>query len=484
MAPFISVVLIVFNDESRIQRALDSLSAQTFRDFEVLIIDDGSTDSSGHIARQWASQHQNATVVTLDTNSGNCGVPRNVGLEAAQGQYLAFLDSDDEYLPDAFQAMADEASEGPDILSFGIQRTSDTTGDTKRYNQRFSDHAGSFVPFVDRNDLFEDTIVPAKLIKRSLFEENNLRFPEGINYEDQLLSATLWTLAQSVVVGSEVVYDWHYGGEAERKSITSSRHEIQNFLDRIEINKKIDAVLSEKPELLHLKTRKLFKHDLGLYLRELVFREKGYQEELQRVASAYMQELSRDSYTALPPQHKLIYSAITNGTLEDLIESGRFVYQKGSSTASLSRSGAAFQWTVKGNSKPAAFNVTKFVKQLHDQQLLAPWHCYVSSCTAAEGSIKLTFSVLAFEGDKTSPMPKSAILELVERDSGTTTEVTAKKRLAFLSKSNEFSAIFPAADGIWDVWAVFGDTRLRLPVSTALIGNTPSFSTRYGRLTV
>ncbi len=94
MASFFSVIIPVYNRAELLRRALDSLAAQRFRDFEVIVVDDGSTDGSGEAAAQ---SELNPRVVRQE-NAGP-GPARNLGVREATGEYVAFLDSDDVWFP-------------------------------------------------------------------------------------------------------------------------------------------------------------------------------------------------------------------------------------------------------------------------------------------------------------------------------------------------------------------------------------------------
>ena len=101
--PSFSVVIPVFNRPREIQRAVKSCLEQQYAGFEIVVVDDGSTDDTQAAVRQWANKR-----VTIVTHSGNRGVcaARNTGVRSARGEWLVFLDSDDELLPGALDLMA------------------------------------------------------------------------------------------------------------------------------------------------------------------------------------------------------------------------------------------------------------------------------------------------------------------------------------------------------------------------------------------
>jgi glycosyltransferase involved in cell wall biosynthesis len=101
MRPVVSVILPTYNRASTLGRAVDSVLKQTFDDFELIIIDDGSTDESDAVLRAYTNDGR-VRVIRQARNTG-CAEARNVGVTASSGLYLAFQDSDDEWLPDKLE---------------------------------------------------------------------------------------------------------------------------------------------------------------------------------------------------------------------------------------------------------------------------------------------------------------------------------------------------------------------------------------------
>ena len=94
----ISVIMLTYNREALVSRAIESILAQTYRDFEYIIVDNGSADRSGRIADAYAAQDSRIKVIHRER--GNIGSGRNTGLDAAQGDYVTFIDDDDWAEPD------------------------------------------------------------------------------------------------------------------------------------------------------------------------------------------------------------------------------------------------------------------------------------------------------------------------------------------------------------------------------------------------
>ena len=97
----ISVIIAMYNTEKYIGECLESLLAQTFQEFEVILIDDCSTDNGNAVARSYTKKFNGRLkLVRLKKNSGNNGIPNNMGLALSRGEYVLFMDSDDTVTPD------------------------------------------------------------------------------------------------------------------------------------------------------------------------------------------------------------------------------------------------------------------------------------------------------------------------------------------------------------------------------------------------
>jgi glycosyltransferase involved in cell wall biosynthesis len=114
VVPLVSVIVPVYNGERFLRAALDSALAQTCQDFEIIVIDDGSKDSSGAIADEYAARHPEKFVVIHQANGGLV-VVRNAGLAVARGRYVALLDADDVWLPHHLAASIAVLEQRPEI---------------------------------------------------------------------------------------------------------------------------------------------------------------------------------------------------------------------------------------------------------------------------------------------------------------------------------------------------------------------------------
>ena len=108
--PEISVIIPVYNTSAYLQECVDSVLAQTYQDFEIILVDDCSTDNSLALARLLYGHNNKVQIIHREKN-GTAGAARNEGLKRAKGKYIAFIDSDDLFLPQALEYLYRRAEE-------------------------------------------------------------------------------------------------------------------------------------------------------------------------------------------------------------------------------------------------------------------------------------------------------------------------------------------------------------------------------------
>ncbi len=101
--PVVSVIMPCYNAEAYLPESIESVISQTFHNWELLVIDDCSTDNSAEIVRTYASKDERIRMLRTEKPSGSATVPRNIGIQKAQGRYIAFLDADDQWFPEKLE---------------------------------------------------------------------------------------------------------------------------------------------------------------------------------------------------------------------------------------------------------------------------------------------------------------------------------------------------------------------------------------------
>lgn len=177
----ITVVIPVYNVEKYLNKCVDSVIAQNFNDFEIILVDDGSTDDSGVLCDDFASKYDFISVIHQE-NKG-LGGARNTGIEAAKGEYILFLDSDDFIAPDCLEICYEKASQyNCDMVAFKQQAIFEDGNSGVIYNCSLPENK------LSKNEETKSFMFACsacnRLYKTKLFNEFDIRFPDRLWYED------------------------------------------------------------------------------------------------------------------------------------------------------------------------------------------------------------------------------------------------------------------------------------------------------------
>ena len=173
--PKVSVIVPIYNVEKYLEKCINSLLSQTLEDIQIILVNDGSKDNSGNIAREYEKNNKNR-IIYVEKENGGLSDARNYGLKYATGDFIAFLDSDDYIEKNAYEEMYNKAiEENADYVECDfIWEFPNKIRVDKQYPYKNKKEMLSFVRVVAWN----------KLIKRQLIIDNNLEFPKGFRYED------------------------------------------------------------------------------------------------------------------------------------------------------------------------------------------------------------------------------------------------------------------------------------------------------------
>ena len=196
----LSIIIPVYNVEQYLQNCVQSVLTQTYQDLQVILVDDGSTDSSGILCDQLAQQDSRIQVV--HKVNGGLSDARNAGLQVATGDYVAFLDSDDVYLlPDGIEQMMQViTTDKPDLLLFQCVDIYPHRQSARRaYDTEYIAAHTSTEVFhqLVRTQSFNMSAC-FQLIRRELLEEHQIYFEKGLLSEDVDWSLRLWRHVEKV----------------------------------------------------------------------------------------------------------------------------------------------------------------------------------------------------------------------------------------------------------------------------------------------
>lgn len=196
----ISVIIPVYNAMPFLLECLASISAQTFPDWECILVDDGSTDGSGEICQQWADS--DARFRVFRQKNGGPASARNMALRVFRGDYVAFVDADDyvepEYLSSLFDALN---KEGADLAVCGIRLATD-----KGFEKQICPISNDFFELCKQNLLYGPVV---KLYRKSLLELSNARFDVKYRYGEDLMFNISYLKVVSRITTSDICA-YHY----------------------------------------------------------------------------------------------------------------------------------------------------------------------------------------------------------------------------------------------------------------------------------
>ncbi|MBU5268068.1 bifunctional glycosyltransferase/CDP-glycerol:glycerophosphate glycerophosphotransferase [Virgibacillus proomii] len=324
--PKLSVVVIAYNNELYIEEALESLADQTYSNLEVVVVNDSSTDSTGIIIDKFIKGKPNFKAIHLKENSGGCSVPRNTGISNSTGEYIMFLDGDDWYTKDACEKMVVALNKtDSDFVAGQVIRTNNY--EVWYYRQIYS-RERLHINIREFPILFFDSLSVNKIYKRSFLNKHNLRFPEGIHYEDIVFTGKAYFLADSVSIIPEPIYYWRVVEDAEVKSITNQRYDFKNLKNRIEAHRQLDDFLKLNNAFLYQshKNNKFLRHDLKLYTNDYLYYDEDYKEKFHKLIFDYLNEVMDPyAFIILPEKERIMYYLLFMGDREGFED---FIYYK------------------------------------------------------------------------------------------------------------------------------------------------------------
>lgn len=286
----VSIVFPVYNKSELLPTTLPSLLSQTYRDFELIAVDDGSTDGSGDFLDRLAKTDSRVKVI----RQPNAGVSaaRNAALDHASGDYVVFADADDTVCPDWLEVLAKEAeTSGADIVVSGFFSTDsngkalDTVLPPEEGNITGKEFLGNFYAHQSNHGL--PGFGHGKIVRRDLIEKNNIRFTLGLKLAEDLdFFVRLYDKAETVRTVRYAGYNYLQG--AENSTGGSSAYRV-DYLSQVKIWLGIVSILTAHGE--YCGENKAFADEkLGGYISCAML----YRSDVNRTSASEMRRLCGD----------------------------------------------------------------------------------------------------------------------------------------------------------------------------------------------
>ncbi|MFJ4715762.1 CDP-glycerol glycerophosphotransferase family protein [Streptomyces sp. NPDC088785] len=336
MTPRLTVVVPIYNVEEYLADCLESLSAQTLRDLEVVMVDDGSTDGSGTIARAHAERDTRFRLVE-QPNAG-LGAARNTGVRHATGSHLAFVDSDDVIPEGAYALMLDTlASSGSDFVTGNVFRLRADGSTTQSPMFRRTMATTRTATHVTRDwDLLADRIACNKVFRRDFWDEHALAFPEGVLFEDIPLVLPAHFRARAVDVLSDTVYLWR-----DRDGSISNRRAVPRAIrDRTASCAAASRSLAERAEWREGKRRYdagVVAGDLWMFMQALPDGDAAYHEAFLDHVNSFADSVDPGIFDELPLGLRVRWQLIRQRRMAELL--AYMAYEKSNPGAFTARRG-------------------------------------------------------------------------------------------------------------------------------------------------
>jgi CDP-glycerol glycerophosphotransferase len=322
--PRVSVVVPIYNVEDYLEACLDSLSAQTFTDLEVVMVDDGSTDRSGPIAASYAQRDSRFKLIRRP--NGGLSAARNTGIDAATGEFLAFVDSDDLVAPDAYEKLVATLDRtGSDFASGNVHRLLPTRTRPVWFLARPFAKTQLKTHITRQRALLADRTAWNKLWRRSFWDRHGRRFPEGRTYEDIPVTLPLHFAARSVDVLSDVVYYWRLR-EGENLSITQRRNQPRELDNRLAAIEEVSEYLARHGPRRAKRwyDASVVAQDLRYFLDALDTADGDYQAYFLERVNTFLDGVSSHGFRQLSSIDRLKWHLVRRRMLPELLEIRRF----------------------------------------------------------------------------------------------------------------------------------------------------------------
>lgn len=277
----VSVIVPVYNTEKYLNRCLDSLLNQTIDDLEVILVNDGSTDGSVDILKDYVEKYPDRFVL-IEKENGGQATARNLGIKSSNGRYIGFVDSDDKVDEKMFETMYEKAVQASyDMVECHYHYVLETENGLKELGTR-----GDIRQYKNQKDMFINPQASPwnKLFKREVIVNNGIRFPEGVIYEDtSFYIKSIPFVKSSAYVDEKFVYYYLRGNSTMNANKSKKVGDIFRVIeDYLEFYKENDLFEEYKNELEYFTVKILLCSSLSRIGRvtdkelEKKFRDKTF----------------------------------------------------------------------------------------------------------------------------------------------------------------------------------------------------------------
>lgn len=244
----VSIIVPVYNVEEYLPRCLDSLVNQTLKDIEIICVNDKSPDNSIQILRDYEKRYPNLIKVIDSKVNLRQGGARNLGINAAQGEYIGFVDSDDWACLDMYEKLYGKITKSKyEIVYSEYQTAQSTQGPFEVIKRNIDVDWNSSIDEIKKHYIIETNPVWSGIYSNQLFNDFNIYFPEQLFYEDNYIVPLLVAHADHIGKVNEPLINYNIGNESVTRSFNN-----ESYFHRLETAKSLLAE-SKKRNLVKYK---------------------------------------------------------------------------------------------------------------------------------------------------------------------------------------------------------------------------------------
>ncbi|KQX74640.1 glycosyltransferase family A protein [Aeromicrobium sp. Root472D3] len=322
-SPLLSVVVPVYNAADLVEESLQSVLDQQYRNVEIVVVDDGSTDDSLAVVQAFAARNPQVTV--LSQPNGGVGVARRTGTDAATGEYLTFVDSDDTVTRSGIQvAMDGLRRSGSDVAVMPYQRREgDVVRPAAPWIRAVHARPAEGVTLAERPDVLVSAIPGGKIFRRAFWDEHGFVYPTVLLAGDQRVAAEAFLRARTLDITSVPAYTW-------RRMETSIS---QGHVTAAAVHARHDAmdavleILAPLPVARDERILQYLRHNVPNSLLKLERADDAYLDALVERVPQIVAAAPPDRYaTEVPAQYRVLHALLAAG---DRAAVWRFVRAEG-----------------------------------------------------------------------------------------------------------------------------------------------------------
>lgn len=230
MEPLISVIIPVYNVEKYLNKCITSVVEQTYKNLEIIIVDDGSTDQSPEICDEW--EKRDGRIQVVHSSNGGAGKARNTALDMATGDYVTFVDSDDYIAPQMYQVLLEQFYDGIGIVECNYSMVYDDYEQFKEETKIYKIHTYSAMQAMHENinDHIFRQLIWNKMYRKDVIK--GIYFPTGKKIDDEF-----WTY-QAIGNASKLIY--------MDQKLYAYRQQEQSVMHLLDAKKRLEALKAKE----------------------------------------------------------------------------------------------------------------------------------------------------------------------------------------------------------------------------------------------